>query len=100
MADALANGPRQLIVAPVARARFRIRSDIRRIHFSGKALKDVHVLARAERVRQNGRIVRGPIVLRVAIHAVLHVRTRYSPRARRAGVLSNLRAVSARAAAR
>ena len=64
---------RQLIVAPASRARFRIRSDIRCIHLSGEALEDVHVLPRAQRLRQYGRVVRCPIVLCMATHAVSYV---------------------------
>src|SRR5271155_5338413 len=72
MPDPLANGPRELIVCPVTSARFRIGSDIRRKHLSGEALKNRHVLASAERVRQNGCISGRPVVLRVAPRAVCH----------------------------
>ena len=71
--DAFADGARQLVVGPFACARFRIGSDVRRIHLSGETLQHIHVLARAERVGQNRRIVRSPVVLRVATHAVCHV---------------------------
>jgi hypothetical protein len=38
-----------------------------------KTLEEVHILIRAERVRQNGRIVRCPIMLGMASHAVCYV---------------------------
>ena len=73
VADALADGACQLIVAPTPRARSGIWSDIRRVHLSGKALEYIHVLVRAVRFRKHGRIVRCPVVFCVASHAIDYI---------------------------
>ena len=92
VADALANGPRQLVVAPVARA--RSRSDIRRIQLPGKPLR-MFMSWPAPSGSSAERAHRRRVVLSMA--TVRHPRSgHYPPRARRAGVLSNFRAVSAR----
>ena len=72
-ADSFSDGAAQLVVGPVADAGFWVGSDIRGIYLPGEVSQEVHVLARAERIRHERRVVRRPVVLRVAVHAVGHV---------------------------
>jgi hypothetical protein len=88
VADAFTDGARQLVVAPIARAGFWIRGVIRRINLSRETLEDAHVLACAERLRQNGRMVRCPVMLRVTTHALGYALGQvFAPRQARRGAL-------------
>src|SRR5215472_12522078 len=73
VADSFPNSPRQLIVCPIAGAGLWIRGYVRRVHLSGKALQEVHVLARAQRPGQDRRFPVRPVMLRMASHAVDHM---------------------------
>ena len=68
VSDAFAYRARQLIVGPVARAGFRIGREVRRHHAAGKAVHR-HLLAGAEHVGLDRRIVLLPPVRRMAFHA-------------------------------
>src|SRR5262249_16920356 len=68
--DPFPNSTRQFIVCPVAGACLRIRGDVRRVHLSGEALQQVHVLARAQCSGQDRCLWVRPVMLCMATHAV------------------------------
>ena len=79
VADAFANGPRELVVGPVSRSRFLVGCDVRRIHLAWEIQQRERRRTSPVRARFDWRVVLSPVSLAMARKAVQEILGEVAP---------------------